>query len=282
MKDKALYILFKTFALLPLWLLYLIADVVTLVLYYVIKYRRDVVRSNLTSSFPQKSLKEIKSIERNFYRYLGDQMVETLKLFHISDKQLKRRVRVLNFESVNETLASKRNAVLLMGHYCNWEWVQEISRYFIPGTFMSSIYHQLTHPIWDDLYLKLRGRWGNHMIEMKKAPRVLLNRSNQPWVCGFIADAWTNRREGDNWVEFLNHQTWFIEGSEVIGDKAGADFFYLEMIKKKRGYYDIIFHPLKPQEKDQTFPHTRLFWKEFEKTIIKAPAFWLWSHKRWK
>ena len=103
-----------------------------------------------------------------------------------------------------------------------------------------------------------------------------------PWVCGFIADAWTWQKHDNNWIEFLNHKTWFITGPEEIGVKTGADFFYLNMHRLKRGHYEIRFKRLIPSDMTEPFPYTQEFWREFEKTIEKAPAYWLWSHKRWK
>lgn len=285
--NKIIFAILNALARLPLGLLYLFSDFIAPLLYYLVRYRRKVVKTNLITSFPDKELKEIKKIEKKFYLHLGDQIVETLKLLHISDQELKRRINVRNFEAVNQALSKSKNAVLLMGHFANWEWAQEITRYFIPEAFMVSIYHPLSNKTWDDIFLKLRSRWNAHIVPMAKAPRVLLNKSNMPWVCGFIADAWTWHKNENNWVEFLNHKTWFIYGPEEIGDKVNAEYFYLEMKKVKRGYYDIIFHSLtidklSEEGKTESYPHIREFWKEFEKTIQEQPANWLWSHKRWK
>ena len=269
-------------AKLNLSVLYCLSDVMSFVLYYILRYRRKVVRNNLTTSFPAKNLKEIKKIERQFYRYLTDQIVETLKLIDMSDSELQDRVKVQNPEIINSSLEKGKCVVLLMGHYANWEWVQEISRYFTPEAFMASIYHPLNNKTWDNIFLKIRSRWGANIIPMKKAPRTLLDKSNSPWVCGFIADQWPHNRNHQNFIEFLNHKTWFIYGPEEIGNKLGAEYFYLEMNRLKRGHYEIIFHKLVPEDDPLPFPHTRIFWEEFEKTILRAPAFWLWSHKRWK
>ena len=272
----------KALALLPLPVLYLFSDLIAPVMQYVVKYRRKVVRQNLVESFPEKTLKDIKVIERKFYQYLCDQIVETLKLVHISDKEMSRRAKVINPEIVNEQLSKGRNVVLLLGHYGNWEWVQEISRNFIDESFMASIYHTLNNKTWNEIFIRIRSRWGAHIIEMKKAPRALLSRSNMPWVCGFIADQGTKNLHQDNKIFFLNHDTWFIYGPEEIGNKTGAEFFYLEMSRRKRGYYEIRFKPLKPQNMSLPYPHTREFWIELEKTIEAEPAYWLWSHRRWK
>ena len=282
MKKRLIFGALKGLAALPLGILYFFADFITFLLYHVVKYRRNVVRKNLTDSFPGKDIKEIKKIEKDFYRYLGDQIMETIKTLHISDKELLKRISIINYEKVNETLSSGRNAVILMGHYGNWEWVQEITRDFLPEVKMVSIYHPLNDKVFDELFIILRSRWNAHILPMKKAPRFLLNRGNMPWVCGFIADAYTWHKNEDNWIEFLNHKTWFITGPEEIGNKVGADYFFLEMSRKKRGYYDIILHEIKPSDFNQPYPYLREFWRLFEETIRKNPAYWLWSHKRWK
>lgn len=282
MMKQIVSFFFNGIAHLPLGVLYIISDFIYFVLLYIVKYRVNVVEENLKNSFPSFGKSELKNIKKEYYRFLGDQVVETIKTLHISDKELKKRVKVENYELVNASLQKKRNAVLLMGHYGNWEWAQEITRYFVPEAFMASIYHPMNEKVFDDLFIKLRSRWGAHIVPMKRAPRVLLNKDNMPWVCGFIADAYTWQKHEGNWIDFLNHKTWFITGPEEIGTKVGADYFYLEMKRIKRGYYNIIFHPLSPKDVNVSYPYLRQFWIEFEKTIEKAPAFWLWSHKRWK
>lgn len=282
MKKKLIFGVLKGLASLPLGLLYIFADFITFLLYHVVKYRRNVVRKNLTDSFPEKDIKEIKKIEHDFYRYLGDQIVETLKLLHISDRELCKRVKVSGIKYLNDTLSNGKNCVVLMAHYGNWEWVQELCRYLLPQYFMASIYHPLNDKMWDDLFIKLRSRWGAHIVPMKSAPRVLLKKDNQPWVCGFIADAFTWHKNDDNWIEFLNHKTWFIYGPEEIGRKVGGEFFFLWMERIKCGHYEIKISPLQIRQEGESYPYMRSFWEKFEKEIKKNPAFWLWSHKRWK
>ena len=64
------YAFFYVLSLLPFWILYGISNVLYLLVYYVIRYRRRVVRQNLISSFPEKDEKELKSIEKGFYHFL--------------------------------------------------------------------------------------------------------------------------------------------------------------------------------------------------------------------
>ncbi|MCH5229355.1 MAG: lysophospholipid acyltransferase family protein [Muribaculaceae bacterium] len=280
--NKFLLFLLKSLARLPFWGLYCLSDIISFILYHLVGYRKKIVRKNLTEAFPEKSKNEIKDIEKKFYRYLSDQIVETVKLFHISDQSLISRVKVNNAEIINDTMRNGRNAVLLMGHYNNWEWVQEITRYFLPDVFMVSIYHPMKDKFWENAFIELRNRWGANIVPMPSAPRTLLNKANFPWVCGFIADQRPGQRSPENCMQFLNHKMYFIYGPEVIGDKVKAEYFYLEMLREKRGRYIINFHKLEPEDKEVPYPYTREFWKEFGETIKKYPPYWLWSHNRWK
>lgn len=282
MREKITLFLLKGVAHLPLRMLYAFSEVVYFLVYHVIGYRRKVVRQNLLEAFPEKSERELKKIEREYYHFLCDTIVETLKLLHISDKELQKRVTIENAEIVNRSIAEGRSAVLMLAHYGNWEWVQEITRDIAPEAYKASIYHALKDPVWDRIFLTLRGRWGSHIINQNRAPKALLNRGNMPWVCGFIADHRPLNREHGNIVPFLNHHTSFVYGPEVIGRKIGADFFFLEMQRPKRGRYVIKFHPLTAAEGENPYPVTREFWRLLEEVIRKNPALWLWSHKRWK
>ena len=115
-----------------------------------------------------------------------------------------------------------------------------------------------------------------------KCREGIAQKENQPWICGFIADHRPRHVDERNITPFLNHATSFIYGPEVIGRKLGADFYFLEMERVKRGYYELKFHPLTTEDGEGTYPVTRAFWMKFEEVIKKNPAFWLWSHKRWK
>ena len=179
-------------------------------------------------------------------------------------------------------MARGKSAALLLGHYGNWEWVQEISRYFTPDAYLCTIYHPLRNKTWDEVYAAIRSRWQIHVVSQRMAPRVLLDAANRPWICGFIADQVPFKVDPEARVLFLNHKTSFVYGPEVIGRKVGADFFFLEMQRMKRGYYRITFHPIHPADDGKPYPVMREFWRLFEAQIKSSTASWLWSHKRWK
>ena len=108
-------------ALLPLKVLYVLSDGCYLLLYHVVRYRRKLVRRNLTRACPDKSLKEIRHIERQTYRHFCDYVVETIKVLHISDEEMCRRMTFRNMELVEELAKDGRPLMFYLGHYGNWE-----------------------------------------------------------------------------------------------------------------------------------------------------------------
>ena len=63
--------------------LYLFSDFFYYILYYVIGYRKKVVRNNLKLAFPEKTNKELLMIEKKYYRNLSDVFLESFKSMNI-------------------------------------------------------------------------------------------------------------------------------------------------------------------------------------------------------
>ena len=125
MREKlkyALYrVLFTTLALLPFRVLYCISDGVRMILQHVMKYRRGVIRMNLRNSFPEKTDEELREIEQDFYKQFADNIVETAKLLHISDKQVDRRIKVECGEIVDRLIeeGDRKSTRLNSSHGCS-------------------------------------------------------------------------------------------------------------------------------------------------------------------
>lgn len=280
MASGALWLL----ALMPLRLMYVLSDIACFILYKVVKYRVDVVRKNLTMAFPEKSEKDRRIIERNFYKHLCDIFVETAKLAHISDAEMDRRVKIEGIHLVNDALARGKSVVLMLGHFGNWEWVTYSARKMTPGAITGEIYHPLHDKVMDKVMLDLRSRFGTENIPMDGAIRRLLqiHREGNLFVCGFISDQRPLTQALKHWTEFMGLDTAYVSGGEAIGTKVGAEFIYVEMRPERRGHYHMILSRLQPLPDNKENPYTRAFLKALEESIRRNPAYWLWSHNRWR
>lgn len=272
-------------ARLPLCILYVLSDMAYFIVYYIVRYRRETVRQNLELIFGKDDRKKIIRIEKRFYRHLCDCIVETVKLLHISDKEIDRRVEVTNGEYIDEIIRSGHSVVLFLGHYGNWEWVQAIIHHFKEPLVGGQVYKTLHDEVMDKIMLKIRSRFGLECIPQEKAVRRLLEivRNKQEFVIGFISDQRPSGKILRHWTDFLGQATPYVVGGETIGNHVDARFVYLEMEKTGRGHYRLTFLPIEPDPEDTgPDPYTREFMKMLEKTIMRAPEYWLWSHKRWK
>lgn len=79
-----------------------------------IGYRRKVVGTNLKNSFPEKSAAELKAIERKFYHYLCDYMLEDVKMLRMSEKELCKRMTYENKEAYLRMIDERGGIVLLI------------------------------------------------------------------------------------------------------------------------------------------------------------------------
>lgn len=275
--------LFMPLAWLPLCILYRLSDLLYVIMYRMKHYRLHVVRENLRTSFPDKSQQELLQIEKEFYHHFCDNIVETIKLLHISDKQMRRRVTVHGTEFVEDTARRNRPLVIYLGHYGNWEWVPSITLFYNEPKVSAQIYKPIHDAAFDKLMLRLRSRFHSISIPRKKAFRQLLTmrRDIGTFMVGFISDHRTNRDASKYHIDFLRHDTEFFPGGEEIGNRIDAEFLYLDVEKTGRGHYTFTLVPIVPDDTDQDYPITRKYLKMLEATIDRAPAYWLWSHKRW-
>lgn len=273
----------KTIALLPLGILYSFSGAVAVVVRKILKYRLKTVRKNLKNAFPQYNEQELLRIERQFYRHLTDIMVETIKLFHISDKQLRKRVKVTGFELINTATDNGQSTVMYLAHFGNWEWVQEMSNYFSDKAISGSIFHILKSPVWDNIFYKMRSRWNLLLLPQPEVVKTLLqyHHNRIPWVMGFIADQRPGHGDFKHWTTFMHQDTPYVNGPEVIGKRIGAQFVYLDVAMPRKGYYEFNLRPLKPLDDGEPYPVSRAYLKELEETIRKQPHLYLWSHNRW-
>lgn len=281
------YYFFYALSLLPLRLLYCIADFEYLVLYYIIRYRRDVVRKNITTSFPEKSMTEIKSIERQFYHWFSDYFFEAVKLLSISDRELRRRFQVYNSEAVEQCFQEGQNVAAILGHYCNWEWLSCVGISLPKERIMGLIYHPLRNTVFDNLFKHIRTHEENAVVVPKKdILRYLIDykRRGVMSIFGYISDQGPKWENIHLWLPFLNHpETPVFTGGERIMRKMNDAVFYVEMTRPKRGYYTATYH-LITRDPASLPEHevTRRFFTLLEETIKKEPAYYLWSHNRWK
>ena len=273
-------------SLLPMWLHYLVSDVVLYpIIYYVVGYRKRVVRTNLEKSFPEKDVRERRKIERGFYHHFCDYIVENCKLYTISEASIKKRFIIEGVEELEKELDAHGLVFLYLGHYANWEYMCSLQLWLRPQYRTGNIYRPLSNKAFDKLFLYLRSRFGADCIAKKETLRHILKLKDEgrKTVVGFVSDQSPRLTSTHLWVNFLNQETAVFTGTERIAKKVDAAVFFVDITKKKRGHYLCQLRPLTSDAR--SYPDSQLtevYMQELEKMIRRNPSIWLWSHRRWK
>lgn len=272
------------FSALPFRLLYLFSDLNYWLMYYIGRYRRRVVRKNLRRSFPEKSQAELLHIERKFYRYFSDYLLEDLKMLHMSPEDLCHRMTYKNTEQYLSMIEKHGGIVLMIPHYANYEWISGMGAIMKPGDIPVQVYKPLKNQYVDALFKRIRSRFGGFNVPKHSTARELvkLKHEGKKMAVGLITDQWPSGKE-KYWTTFLGQETAFLNGAERIAKMMDFPVFYCELNKTQRGYCETEFKLMTETPKDTAEGEiTEMFARQLEQTLRREPAYWLWSHKRWK
>ena len=261
------------------------ADMLAPVAGRIVRYRRKLIMKNLRFSFPEKSDREIRRITRDFYRWLCDYFVETMRLGRMSESEIRRRMTFGNVELIQNILDSGRPVALMLGHYANWEWISSLPLHLKPGTDASQIYHPLENAAADEAFQKIRARFGSSNVALADTLRYLVSRHKEgiPTVTGFISDQAPGYGSTHLWIDFLNRETGVFSGPEKLMRRYGGAMIYCHVERTKRGYYHCRFELIETDVVSaEVFAPTRRYFSLLERQIRQRPEHWLWSHNRWK
>ncbi|MDB9990080.1 lysophospholipid acyltransferase family protein [Flavobacteriales bacterium] len=262
--------------------LYLVSDVLYLIVGKLIKYRKPLITKNLKNSFPEKNENEIKNIQRYFYKHFLDLIVESLKGFTISKKEINRKIKLKNPDLVNEMAQKSQNIILIGGHYNNWEMsAQKMPLECEHELF--AIYKPLSNKFFDKKMKDSREKFGLRMISMKETKNYFQKNNEKPRAIIFGSDQSPSSTKNAHWLNFLNQESGFLFGAEKYAKEFNWPVVYVSIQKIQRGTYEVSFQLITDKPKEE--PNGKIiqdFANLLEIDINRNPPYWLWTHNRWK
>lgn len=276
------YFIIIPISVLPFPVLYRISDLLYYVLYYGIRYRKKVVQENIKNSFPKLTAKQHTAITKKYYRHLSDLVLESLKVFTISEKEIKKRMVIKNPEFILPYCKQKQSLILAGGHNNNWELFAVAIDAVIEHQAIG-IYKPLQNSFFNHKMQKTRSKYGLKMIATKAVKEEFEKEKDNLNVTIFGVDQSPSLKSNCHVMTFLNQETRVAFGAEKYAKEYNYPVVYGKIDKLKRGYYsfefsNVIENPTETIHGEITETITRLI----EKDIQAQPEYWLWSHKRWK
>lgn len=280
------YLLIRALALLmaivPFGVAYMLSDILYFVLYRLVRYRKKVVLRNLEKSFPDKDAREIHRITRNFYRHLADIFIEGLKGMAMSRHQVIKRHRMVNPGILQPYYEKHQSVIGVTGHYGNWEWGALSGGIQIPYELVA-FYKPLSNAYIDRYLKRQRAQFNCRLASIKETYSTFDATKNETVVYMMAADQSPTNLQDCHWVRFLNQDTACLHGPEKYSRLYRLPVFYVDIRKKKRGYYELTLSLL-TEDANELWPGelTAMFMRRLEQIIVEKPEEWLWSHRRWK
>jgi len=279
------YIFIWLVAWLPLRVLYVFSDFFYLIIYYIVGYRKKVARKNIEKSFPEKSKKELRRIERRFFRYFCDLFIETFYEMHMSEKEVLQRMDLGDIDLIMEQYAKGRSIMLMSAHYGNWEWASAFALKLPEDMQIYNVYKRLNNKKFDNFMLEIRSKFKGQSVEIHNLLRTMVNlrKEGRVSVFGMISDQSPWVGNINHWNTFLNQDTPVITGTEQLAKKFDYPVFYIHIHRVKRGYYKFEYIPvsLEPTLTSE-FEISNKYMEILEQKIKAVPEYWLWTHNRWK
>ncbi|UKN02610.1 lysophospholipid acyltransferase family protein [Paracrocinitomix mangrovi] len=283
MLDKFLYYCITIpWSYMPLWMIYRLADMFYFVIRFVIPYRKKVVLDNIRKSFPEKSDKEVKLITKKFYRYFANLFAESVKNLTIPEAKLRKRLVVRNPEIMEELHKEGKSVLLLSSHYNNWEFLINGQSLLFPFQAVG-IGMPLSNKFWDKKLNERRERFGMKVVNAGNYKEVIAEFKDTLTATLILNDQSPGKDENCYWVNFLNQETAFYFGAEVLANQNNSPVVNAIIHKVKKGYYEIELKLITKDPRKESYGFiTQEYVNQLEEAIIANPQYWLWSHKRWK
>lgn len=285
--KSILFYLFYTLtwliAQLPLKGIYAISDFTCFLIYHIARYRRKTVAHNLKNAFPEKSTKELKQIEKAFYKHLCDLLLETVYLPHASKKNSMKMFKFNNIEIFQKYYNLEKSVILATGHYCNWEGLNLFANYLDHKVI--GIYKPIANKKIETFINNYRQKYGAIAVPMNDTLRTVMSYRQQKklFFLGLISDQTPALPDIKYWTTFLNQDTPVFLGVEKIAIKINQPVVFCKMKRIKRGRYEVDVELLCENPKEtKPYEITEMHVRALENLIYEAPEYWLWSHRRWK
>jgi hypothetical protein len=292
------------FQKLPLGFHYGVGRCFEFVTKYLIGYRRDVIITNLSRSFPEKKYDEIEQLKDEAYRYMGEIFAEAM--WYGGCRNNPERFENQNLIEIDEAdiqilrnlYKSKPGLMLLNSHLGNWEITAAIfsslNRFFSKEEIEKIkeatcvVYKRLSNPFWDrfigeNRQATLDGTFHGY-IESSNILRHAMMNKNKKSIYLFPTDQYPYYLSKMHEIpSFMNQKTETMAGGAILAHKLGLAVFELCFVRKERGHYKVKFEKICDDASECTAMNImESYYSILEKYIKSDPSIYLWSHKRWR
>lgn len=268
---------------LPFRLFYWFSDCIYILVYYIIGYRKKIVRNNILIALPNVSEEKRLVIEKKFYHHMCDMFLEMIKTMSISSEEMKERFKITNIELLKEYEQKNKSIILLAAHYASWEWLLSINESTSFKCY--GVYKKVNNKYFDAKVRAIRSKFKSILVTTDNTI-ALINDNEKNGIMslyGLASDQSPQVHKTFHWQQFMGITVPVHTGAEMLAKRYDLEVVFAKVKKVKRGFYEATFVPIANNPKSiPDYEITDAYLKEVEQQILEAPEFYFWTHKRWK
>jgi KDO2-lipid IV(A) lauroyltransferase len=265
-----------------MWALYAFSSFLYLLAFYVVRHRHQVIREQLEKVFPDSSEADRERIHKQFLKNFCDVLVEVWKSVTMSEADMRARMQIVNLDVARRYLDAGQSLMFVTSHLGNWEWLLQGVTLQL-GYPVDAAYKPLHDPWAERLMLKVRSRFGARLVPAKELLADFLKRRGIVRAIAMNADQAPVSTDKRYWTRFLGQDTAFYIGAEQIARATRLPILYVGVRRIRRGYYEVELKTLwDGREVAPPNAVTERYARTCEVDVLKRPADWLWSYRRWR
>lgn len=259
---------------------------IKIILKFVIKYRKKIIKTNLANSLGQDlSSDQLEEIRNEYYDILIRYLRESMYIMAWPEEKLLNSIRPSHSEEWKKFTELSTSCIVTASHYGNWE----MNMVLFPTLLKSRVvafYKPISNKLMNDVMHTIRSKYGLELYPIEQTVRIMTKLKGEQIMYIFIGDQTPVNMNGVYWNRFLNQTTPWLNGAEKLAKKYQLPVVYLKQIPElyqiEKVFYTLDIHSISDgvdiKEGEVTERYTRIL----ETEILTKPKFWLWSHKRWK
>jgi Kdo2-lipid IVA lauroyltransferase/acyltransferase len=247
------------------------------------KEREKTIRHLTLAYGHEKSPDEIARLAKAVFRHFGLMAADAIRMPLIVAGGINNLVENSGMERLQAALARGRGAIVLTGHFGNWElfgaWVAQ------NGFPVKVVGRSAYDPRLDKIVVDLRNTAGYTNIARGKATREIIRTLRDNEVLGMLVDQDT-KVEGV-FVDFFGRPAHTAIGPVTLAQKMGCALLPAFIHLQDDGTYKIEFDEeieltsTGDAERD-LIVNTQKISDSYERAIRRHPEQWVWMHERWK
>lgn len=254
------------------------------VAFSVFRLRRDVVMGHLRRVFGnERTEADLVRLARRCYRNTGRTLFEYARFPRMSTTEIGSNVTLTGRTHLDEALAGGKGAILVAGHFGNWEMFAVLALAGYPVTFLVGEQHNL---LVDGLMNRLRARFGVEIVPLTGSLTGVFRALSRNRVVAMLSDQDAGKR--GMFVDFLGLEASTPYGPGRFAASTGAPLLPGMVVRRGASRHEIVVCPPvnaadggEPAE-ERARLYTQAYTRALEDYVRRYPDQYFWMHRRWK